>query len=147
MRTHPGKKGRTLATGIELLSEESGDEILRQRGPGAVDPLAAVVGIFSDDALTPAINALAMHSDEKDAAVVQTMEARLEKVDERHVDFAQRDGFDFHVFKEIRTTKVHEGIPWCAFVSFVVQGFSDAYDHFSSQRPSKNLPSPSASRS
>jgi hypothetical protein len=37
-----------------------------------------------------------VYGDEKNAAMVQAVEARLEKVDERHVDLAQRDRFNFH---------------------------------------------------
>ena len=37
-----------------------------------------------------------MNGDQQNAAAVGTAKARLEKVDERHVNFAERDGFDFH---------------------------------------------------
>src|SRR5215469_12710791 len=96
MRSHPGKQSRTFAPGVELLSEESRNQVLRQRGPGALDPFAAVIGIFSHHALAPALDTFAVHGDEKNPAMVEAMEAGLEKMDQRHMNFTQRDGFDFH---------------------------------------------------
>ena len=66
-----------------------------------------------------------MHSDQNDAAMVKTAEARLKKVDERHLNFAYRDGFDFHG-KALTTkdTKDHEGF---SFVSFVVEAFASVH--------------------
>ena len=36
-----------------------------------------------------------MNRQKKNTAAVGTAEARLEKMDERHADFAERDGFNF----------------------------------------------------
>ena len=37
-----------------------------------------------------------MHGDQHDAAGVGAAEARLKKMDERHLQFAEGDGFNFH---------------------------------------------------
>jgi hypothetical protein len=58
------------------------------RWPSALDPFAAVVRVFPCNALSPAIDSFAMRSDQEYPAVVQSAETRLEKVDERHLNFA-----------------------------------------------------------
>src|SRR5580765_4379219 len=98
MGSHFGEKGRTLAGRVESLSKERGDQILCERRPGALDPFAAVVGIFADDAFAPTVGAFAMDGHEKNAAAVGATETRLEKMDERHLNLTQCDGFYFHVF-------------------------------------------------
>jgi hypothetical protein len=37
-----------------------------------------------------------MRGDQQDATAVSPPEARLEKVDKRHMNLAQRDGFNLH---------------------------------------------------
>jgi len=38
-----------------------------------------------------------VNRNEKNTAAVGTAKTRLEEMDEGHLDFAERDGFDFHV--------------------------------------------------
>ena len=76
--------------------EHSRRKIMRNGGPTAFDPLAAVERIFAGHAFPPAIDSLAMHGDQQNAAAVGASETRLKKMDERHVNLAQRDGFNFH---------------------------------------------------
>src|SRR5215471_9979492 len=138
MRTNLGEQRRAFPPGIKSLSEQGRNQILRHGRPGAVDPLTAVVRVFSDNALAPALDTIGLHGDEKNATVVEAVKTRLEKVDERQMDFTQRDGFDFHAqvlkvsrfqsFKTLapraaskiqystRNTKMHCGIPSRAFV-------------------------------
>src|SRR5215471_13652337 len=96
MRTNLGEQRRAFPPGIKSLSEQGRNQILRHGRPGAVDPLTAVVRVFSDNALAPALDTIGLHGDEKNATVVEAVKTRLEKVDERQMDFTQRDGFDFH---------------------------------------------------
>src|SRR5258708_9379675 len=96
MGAHFGEQGWALAGGVDALSEKRGNQILSEGWPGALDPFATVEGIFADHAFSPAVGALAVDGDQENAAAVGTAKARLEKVDERHVDFAERDGFNFH---------------------------------------------------
>src|ERR1035441_9158721 len=91
-----GEQRRALAGGVDALSQQRGDQILLQRRPGAFDPLAAVEGVLADDALAPSVGALAVHGDQQNAAAVGAPKARLEEMDEWHVNLAERDGFDFH---------------------------------------------------
>src|SRR5450755_2298596 len=87
---------RALASEVNPLSEQSRDKILRQRRPRAVDPFAAVEGVFANDALTPPVDALGMNRDQQNAAAVEPAKARLKEMDERQVNFAERDGFNLH---------------------------------------------------
>jgi hypothetical protein len=65
-------------------------------GPGTLDPLAAVEGILPGYAFSPTVCAVAVRREQKNAAAVGTSEARLEEMDERHVNFAESDGFNLH---------------------------------------------------
>ena len=96
MGAHSRKQCGALAGGFQALPEQGGNQVLNHSGPGAVDPFAAVEGIFADNAFSPAIDALAVNGNQENAAAVKAVEARLEEVDERHVNFAERDGFDLH---------------------------------------------------
>jgi hypothetical protein len=40
-----------------------------------------------------------MGGDENDTTTVSTAKARLKEIDERHLDLAQSDRFDFHLVK------------------------------------------------
>src|SRR5215469_18359235 len=92
----PCHQGGALPGRGDVLADHRRREMLAQRGPGASDPFARIVRIFTGDALPPAVHAFAVHGDEQDAAMVEAAEARLEKVDERHLNLAERDGFNFH---------------------------------------------------
>src|SRR5271165_6617467 len=72
-------------------------EVVFHRGPCGFRPLTAVERIFSRHALSPTINPVAVNGHEKDLAAERALEARFEKVDERHLNFTQSDGFNFHV--------------------------------------------------
>ncbi len=65
-------------------------------GHEAFDPLAAVKRIFSGHALAPAIDPVTVRGEQQDAAAVGASKTRLEEMDERHLNLAQRDGFNFH---------------------------------------------------
>ena len=69
------------------------------RGPGAFRPLAAVKRIFTGHALSPRIDAVAVNGQQKNSAAESALKARLEKIDERHLNFAEGDGFNFHSLK------------------------------------------------
>ena len=126
MATHFSEQGRTFAGRVESLSQQRGNQVLCDRRPGALDPFAAVEGIFADDAFAPTVDAFAMDGDEKNAAAVGATKARLEKVDERHLNFTESDGFNFHVFV---FELIANNSPQVARASYG----SEAYDHFSSQ--------------
>ena len=96
MRADFGEKCGTFTSGINVLPQKRWNQILRQRGPCAFDPFTAVERIFADDAFSPAVDSLAVHGNKKDATAVEMSETRLEKMDERHVNFTESDGFDFH---------------------------------------------------
>jgi hypothetical protein len=67
------------------------------RRPRAFRPLAVVEGIFAGHAFSPAIDTVAMDGQQKDSAAESAFEARLEKVDERHLNFTEGDGFNLHI--------------------------------------------------
>ena len=64
--------------------------------PCGLDPLRAVKRIFPGDTLAPPINAVTMCGKQEDTTAVDAAKARLKKMDQRHLDLAQRDGFEFH---------------------------------------------------
>ena len=78
---------------------------MRHGRPGAFDPFAAVEGIFSGNAFAPAVNPFRVNGDQQNAATVGTAKARLEKMNERHTDFAEGDGFYFHGQEQHFTTE------------------------------------------
>ena len=59
-------------------------------------PLAAVVRVFARDAFSPTVNAIAVRGQQQNATAEGAFEARLEKLDERHLNFTKGDCFYFH---------------------------------------------------
>src|SRR5579863_9835653 len=66
------------------------------RVPCAFRPLAAIERIFASHALSPGIDTVAVDGQQKNAPAEGAFKARLEKLDERHLDFAKGDSFNFH---------------------------------------------------
>src|ERR1700691_3880561 len=64
--------------------------------PHAIRPLAAVERIFAGHTFAPALNPLAMRSDQKNAPAVGSPRTRLGGIDERHMNLAECDGFNLH---------------------------------------------------
>src|SRR5580765_3146599 len=104
MGANLGKQGRALAARFQTLSQESRNQVLGHGRPGAFDPLTAVEGIFAHDALAPSVDAFTVDGHQENAAAVGATKARLEKVDERHLNFTQSNGFNFHDLSEILFT-------------------------------------------
>jgi hypothetical protein len=67
------------------------------RQPTAVGPLVAVERFFPGDAFAPAIHAVAMCGQQEDAAAAGASKARLEEMDERHMNLAKCNGFNLHL--------------------------------------------------
>src|SRR5882757_6144167 len=74
--------------------------MLPQHGPGRVGALFGVVRCLAGNALTPSVDPFAMNGDQGDTAVVNSPEAGLEKMDQRHVQFTQGNSFDFHGLRQ-----------------------------------------------
>ena len=72
---------------------------MRHGRPGTVYPLATVEGVLARHALAPSIHALTMGGDQNDTTTVSTAKAGLKEIDERHLDLAQSDSFNFHLVK------------------------------------------------
>src|SRR6267142_2126217 len=72
-----------------------------QRGPGGFDPFLAIERVFGRDAFSPPHHAIALGGEQEDAAAIDTAKARLKEMDERHLDFAQGNGFNLHVNLEL----------------------------------------------
>jgi len=49
------------------------------------------------DTFSPPHYPVALGGEQQDSAAIETAKARLKKVDERHLDFAQGNAFNFHV--------------------------------------------------
>ena len=69
------------------------------RGPRGFRPLAAVEGVFAGHTFAPGIDPVAVNGQQKNSPAKGAFDARLEKVDERHLNFAKGDGFNFHSVK------------------------------------------------
>ena len=69
------------------------------RGPCALNPFATVERIFASHALSPACDPVALHVDQENSAAVDASEARLKKIDERHLNLAEGDGFNLHGYQ------------------------------------------------
>src|SRR4051812_21808498 len=80
----------------QRLTQYSWRQVMLDGCPGGLDPFRAVEGIFSGDALSPSVYALAIDGQEENAAAVKTAKAGLEKIDKRHLNFAQCDRFNLH---------------------------------------------------
>ena len=87
---------RPFTPRFDLTPNDRRREIARNRRPSAVNPFTAVKRILAGHAFAPSINSPAMSGDEKNAAAVSASETGLKKVDQRHANFAQSDGFDLH---------------------------------------------------
>ena len=110
-------------------------------GHALFDPFAAVERIFAGDAFSPAVDAFAVRGEQQNAAAIGASKARLKKMDERHVNFAEGDGFNLHRSVSSTEYRYREKNPLSSLVLALVL-FFDAYDQSSSQCPSRNLPLP-----
>ena len=96
MLANLGEQRRNFFAGRNGLPEQRWREIAHDHIPCALDVLLAVVRLLAGNALAPAFEAIAVHGDQHDAPGVGAPKARLEEVDERHVQFAKSNGFNFH---------------------------------------------------
>src|ERR1035441_10552181 len=66
------------------------------RRPRGLGPFRAVIRIFLRNAFAPPAHSIGLDTHQQDAAAVNPAKARFKKMHERHVDFTQSYGFDFH---------------------------------------------------
>src|ERR1035437_241555 len=66
------------------------------RGPRSFGPFRAVIRIFPGDAFAPPPHSSDLDAHQQDAAAVNPAKARFKKMHERHMNFTQSYGFDFH---------------------------------------------------
>src|ERR1035437_9522236 len=66
------------------------------RRPRGLGPFRAVIRIFPRNAFAPPAHSIGLDTHQQDAAAVNPAKARFKKMHERHVDFTQSYGFDFH---------------------------------------------------
>src|SRR5579863_2661426 len=127
MTSNSGHQRRRLGGGRKGPSQQRGGEVVLDGWPGGFQPFRTVIGIFAGHTFPPTVNPVTMRSDEKNASAVGAAKAGLEEMHERHLKFAERDGFKFH--KHEPTTDTEE-----------------LYFGSGSQRPSRNFPFPCWSR-
>ena len=135
-RTRASRAGSFPCPASGFCPISTGSQVMGERRPGALDPFAAVKGVFPDNAFTPAIHAFAMHGDEQDAAAVDAAKTRLEEMDEWHLDFAQGDGFDFHV-NSVQGCKVAQNSTLLSALHDSVDQIISVLTHMTSSRPSE----------
>src|ERR1700741_1300866 len=102
MAAYFGETGRAIPRRFEVATEYRRCEIVRDCGPRTFDPLAAVKGIFASHAFSPAVCSVTVGSEQQHAAAVRAPEARLEKMDERHMNLAERDSLNLHRLRKLR---------------------------------------------
>src|SRR5579862_2918372 len=111
MGANPAHQAGALVSGGYAASENDRRQIMFDRGPRGVDPFRTVERVLPGYALSPPRHPVALDIQQQYAAAVKTAEARLEKMDERHLNFTQSDAFNFHVNLEISTSSFHPSGP------------------------------------
>src|SRR5579885_11736 len=86
---HGGRAGK-------LLAPNRWPNVVAKNMPGGVGRFGTIGRHFAGHALSPASCALDVRLDQKDAADVGSLDARLKRGDKRHVEFAKRDFADAH---------------------------------------------------
>src|SRR3954453_6665723 len=93
------QQSRHLCPRRDGLPQQRWREVANDHVPCALDVLLAVIRLLAGNALAPAFHAVTMHGNQDDAASVGAPKARLEEMDERHLQFANCDGFNLHTKK------------------------------------------------
>src|SRR5438270_2148877 len=96
MAAHAGHQGGSFGAFVDSLAQERWREIFFDCIPGGIDGLFTVKWVFAGDALAPALGPVSMDGEEQNAAFSGAAKAGLKKVDQRHANLAQGNGFDFH---------------------------------------------------
>src|SRR5271166_808308 len=76
-------------------------------GPGRVQPFRAVIRILAGHTFAPTVDPVTVRGYQENTAAISSAKTRLKKMDERHVNFAECDGFEFHI-KPINTEGAEE---------------------------------------
>src|SRR5262245_27700771 len=96
MATDLVEKGATVSGRAELFAQQRWSQVLAQYIPGSVDGFFVIVRRFAGNAFPPIGDAFALQLHQQNSPLGGSSEARLEKMDERHLNFLQRDGLDSH---------------------------------------------------
>lgn len=81
----------------KCAAKDCGREKVLDRGPGALNPFRTVIRGLAGNTLGPAGDPVGVNAEKENTPRVSAAETGLEEVHERHFQFAQRDGVDFHV--------------------------------------------------
>ena len=81
---------------LDVLAQQRRRQVFGDGEPRGVDGLFQIKRVFAGHALAPGCEAFAVQCDQDDAASGGASEAGLKKLDQRHIDFAQSNGFNFH---------------------------------------------------
>src|SRR5207245_6364939 len=88
--------GGTFFCLCEVCPNQRRSQKIARRCPGGLDPLVAEKWTVAGDAFRPAFDSFAMGGHQQHTAALDTAEAGLKKILQRHAKFAEGDGFDFH---------------------------------------------------
>src|SRR5215472_14922193 len=97
MLAHASQKSRDFPSRLQSLAQERRTQIAHDHVPGTLNVLFGIVRSFAGDALAPSFQPITIERNQQHATVVGTAEASLKKMDQRHLDFAKSDGFNFHL--------------------------------------------------
>src|SRR5580698_2131220 len=96
MAAHSGHQMGTLGGVVDGLPQNGGGKPALNGDPSGINPFGTVKRRTVGDTFTPASDSVTVGGNQQDAAIVDPAKASLEKIHERHFDFAQGESFDFH---------------------------------------------------
>src|SRR5215475_966986 len=90
------------------VPQNSGRQIMFDRRPRTLNPLTAVKRLLARHTFPPTIDSITMGSKQENVAAVSAAKARFKKIHEWHVNFAQGDGFNFHMHAGAECSSRHK---------------------------------------
>src|ERR1043166_8709056 len=82
---------------IYVLSQQSRSKITLSGIPRGVNRLFTIERVFTGHAFAPSFRPVSMNRQQKDAAFCSAAKTGLKKMDQRHMNLAQGDRFNFQV--------------------------------------------------
>src|SRR5882724_12444060 len=85
-----------ITCAFNLFSQQRRSKIALSGIPRRIDRFLTVERVFSRHAFAPSFRSICMNGEEKDAALRGAAKAGFKEMDQWHMNFAQRNSFNFH---------------------------------------------------